>query len=157
MSAAVQEQVDNTLLKVQTSRFGEIEVQADKIITMTTPFLGFPDSKRFIIKPHGEQSPFMWFQSLDDQELAFVMIPSASLIPQYAPEIPASTKEDLQTKSKKPELLLILTIPEGKPMEMTANLLGPVVLNAEKRLACQILLDPTVYEICWPVFTETED
>ncbi len=153
----MQEQVDNSVLKVQTSRFGEIEVQADKIITMTAPFLGFPDSNRFIMRPHSDQSPFMWMQSLDDADLAFVVIPSAALIPQYAPEIPASTREELQVKKSKPELLLILTIPEGKPLEMTANLLGPVVLNAKKRLACQILLDPTVYEICWPVFTETDD
>ncbi|MEN8258733.1 MAG: flagellar assembly protein FliW [Thermodesulfobacteriota bacterium] len=156
MSAAVQEQVDNTILKVQTSRFGEIEVEADKIITMTAPFLGFPDSNRFIMRPHGDKSPFMWFQSIDDPELAFVVIPSAALIPQYTPNVPASTQDDLQTNGSKPELLLILTIPEGKPLEMTANLLGPVVLNADKRLACQILLDPTVYEIHWPVFTETE-
>ncbi len=154
MSAAVQEQVDNNLLRVPTSRFGEIEVQADKIISMTTPFLGFPDSHRFIIRPHGDKSPFMWFQSVDDQDLAFVVIPSSSLIPQYKPEIAASTLKDLELTKSKAELLLILTIPEGKPLEMTANLLGPIVLNAEKRLACQVLLDPTLYEVRWPVFTE---
>jgi flagellar assembly factor FliW len=157
MSAAVQEQIDTNPLKIQTSRFGEIEVKADKIIRMTTPFLGFPDSQRFIIRPHGDKSPFMWFQSLDDPDLAFVVIPSSSLIPQYNPEIAASTLKDLEIGSAKPELLLILTIPEGKPLEMTANLLGPIVLNTGKRLASQILLDPTLYEVQWPVFTDTEE
>lgn len=157
MSAAVQEQIDNGLTKVHTSRFGEIEIQVDKIISMTTPFLGFPDSHRFIMRPHGDKSPFMWLQSLDDPDLAFVVMPSAALIPQYTPEFPASTLKDLEINSTKPEILLILTIPHGKPLEMTANLLGPIVLNTEKRLACQALLDPAIYNVRWPVFTETEE
>lgn len=157
MSAAVQEQADNGLLKVQTSRFGEIEIQEDKIITLTSPFLGFPDSHRFIMRPHGDKSPFMWLQSVDDANLAFVVIPSTTLIPKYSPEVGQSTLKDLEITDTKPEFILILTIPEGKPMEMTANLLGPLVLNAKKRLACQILLDPTVYEIRWPVFSENEE
>ncbi len=157
MSAAVEQQIENGLIKVRTSRFGEIEVQADKIIRMTAPFLGFPDSHRFIIRPHGDKSPFMWFQSLDDPDLAFVVIPAAALIPQYTPQIAAPILKDLEITGTKPELLLILTIPEGKPLEMTANLLGPIVLNASTRLACQVLLDPAVYEVRWPVFTETDD
>ncbi|MBU0680914.1 MAG: flagellar assembly protein FliW [Proteobacteria bacterium] len=157
MSAAVQEQTDNGLAKIHTTRFGELEIQVDKIITMTTPFLGFPDSHRFIMRQNGGKSPFMWLQSLDDPDLAFVVIPAAALIPQYTPEIPASALKDLQTTSTKPEILLILTIPPGKPLEMTANLLGPIVLNTDKRLACQVLLDPAVYDVRWPVFTETND
>ncbi len=156
MSAAVQEQNNRDLLKVHTSRFGEIEIQPDKIIRMTAPFLGFPDSHRFIMRHHGDKSPFTWFQSVDDPDLAFVVIPSASLVPQYSPKISASTLKDLHINSSKPELLLILTIPHGRPLEMTANLLGPIVLNADKRLACQVLLDPATYDVRWPVFTESK-
>ncbi len=153
-SAAMQKQDEGPTLIVATSRFGDIEVDRDKIITMTSPFPGFPDSRRFIIRPHGKESPFFWLQSLDDQELAFVVIPSTSLIPDYQPKIPESTLGDLQLEGAAPELLLILTIPQGQPEKMTANLLGPVVLNPAKRLACQALLDPAIYELGWPVFSE---
>lgn len=140
--------------RVSTSRFGELSVNPEKIITMTSPFLGFPDSKRFMIKPHGEESPFLWLQSLDDPKLAFVAIQAALLIPQYKAEIPSLTRQELQTSPEQPlEILLILTIPKGNPEGMTANLLGPVAINTEKRLAKQVLQDPTRYDACWPVFT----
>lgn len=154
MSAAVQKQDTETTLIVATSRFGDIAVERDKIITMTSPFPGFLDSSRFILRPHSKESPFFWLQSLDDSELAFVVIPSASLIPDYKPKIAETTLADLQLDGTVPELLLILTIPQGKPEKMTANLLAPVVLNPNKRLACQALLDPAVYELGWPVFTK---
>ena len=121
---------------------------------MVNPFLGFPESTRFIIRPHGDESPFMWLQSLDNPKLAFVVIPPTTLIPAYQPKVPQAILADLELEKTKPELLLILTIPTGQPEKMTANLLGPVVLNPTKRLACQALLDPAVYELDWPVFTE---
>jgi flagellar assembly factor FliW len=154
MSAAVQKQDEEKTLIVATSRFGDIEVDRDKIITMASPFPGFPDSQRFIIRPHGKESPFFWLQSLEDPELAFVVISSTALIPDYQPKIAETTLLDLQLKGAPPELLLILTIPHGEPKKMTANLLGPIVLNPAKRLACQALLDPSVYELGWPVFIE---
>ncbi|MEW6500794.1 MAG: flagellar assembly protein FliW, partial [Thermodesulfobacteriota bacterium] len=52
------------------------------------------------------------------------------------------------------EMFLILTIPKGNPQQMTANLLGPVVMNVARRLAKQVLLDPTQYTPCWPLFSQ---
>ena len=141
-------------ITVPTSRFGALSVDPGKIITMTSPFLGFPDSKRFIIKPHGEESPFLWLQSLDEPKLAFVVTQAALLIPHYQPEISAPVRQELQAAPEQPlEILLILTIPRENPEGMTANLLGPVAINPEKRLAKQVLQDPARYDACWPVFT----
>jgi len=141
-------------ITVSTSRFGQQSVNPEKVITLTSPFLGFPDSKRFIIKPHGEESPFLWLQSLDDPKLAFVAIQAALLVPQYQPEISNLTRQELQDSSEQPlEILLILTIPRENPEGMTANLLGPVAINSQMRLAKQVLQDPTRYDACWPVFT----
>jgi len=141
-------------ITVSTSRFGQLSVNPEKIITVTSPFLGFPDSRRFIVKPHGEESPFLWLQSLDDPKLAFVAIQAALLIPQYQPEISSLTRQELQGSPDQPlEILLILTVPKENPEGMTANLLGPVAINSQKRLAKQVLQDPTRYDACWPVFS----
>lgn len=145
-------------ISIVTTRFGTVKVRPDKIITMTAPFLGFPGSRHFMLRPHGEESPFMWLQSLDEPGLAFVVIPAAILAPQYQPAVPESIRQELAaTPGSQLDTLLILTIPKENPQEMTANLLGPMVINAESRLARQVLQDPTRYDACWPVFTVDPD
>ena len=125
-----------TTMTVQTSRFGEITVDSERVISLLSPFLGFPESTRFILKSHGPKSPFMWLQSLDNPQLAFVVLPAALTGLDYRPEIPRQIGKDLMiTGDSDREILLILTIPKNNPKEMTANLLGPIVLNPGKRLA----------------------
>lgn len=154
-AVSVAPEVSAEEITVDTSRFGRIVVDADKVITMTTPFLGFPESRRFILRPHGQESPFLWLQSLDNPALAFVVLHAASFLPQYQPRIPAFVMKELGSPvAGEQEVFIILTIPRGNPEQMTANLLGPVVMNVAKRLAKQVLLDPTQYDPCWPLFSQ---
>jgi len=144
--------------KLMTARFGEITIDPDKIITMTTPVPGFPESHQFIMRPHDKESPFIWLQSMDDPELAFIMISPTHLIPAYRPELPPAVMEELQIEEpQQVELMVILTIPDGRLEDMTANLLGPVALNPGKRLAKQVVLDPKIYDSRWQVLIEEDE
>lgn len=137
---------------IQTSRFGPLDIDDEKIITMTTPFLGFSAERRFILLPHGPDSVFWWLQSVDNPDLAFVVIQPAKIAPLFNPAISPQLRQEVQAADPEElEILVILTIPPGRPEAMTANLLGPVLLNPVKRLAKQILLDPAQYDPCWPV------
>jgi len=158
MAAPVSMDEDVTGIIVQTSRFGPVTVDPARVITMVSPFLGFPDSRRFFLRPHSENSPFLWLQSMERPELAFVTIQPSIVLPDYRPEIPAAVRRELELGPEtRPDILVILTIPAGRPAEMTANLLGPVVLNVERRLAKQVLLDPNRYDPCWPVLESGEE
>ncbi len=144
--------INQSCRKISTSRFGEIEINQDKIITLTSPFLGFPDDNEFVLLPHGADSVFWWLQSVNNPELAFVVIQPAIINPQYSPSIHPSILMELEiTNNQELDLLIILTIPNGQPEKMTANLLGPIVFNASKKLAKQTLLDPARHDACWPV------
>lgn len=139
-------------ITIQTSRFGDLDIDEDKIITMTTPFLGFAAERRFILLPHGPDSVFWWLQAVDNPNLAFVVIQPALIDPQYQPTIASHFQQELQVENQTAlEILVILTIPKGHPEEMTANLLGPIILNPVQQLAKQILLDPAHYDPCWRV------
>ncbi|MFW8601122.1 flagellar assembly protein FliW [Desulfobacterota bacterium M19] len=137
---------------IQTSRFGAIEIDEDKIITMTSSILGFPDDRQFILIPHAPDSPFWWLQAVQNPSLAFAVLQAARLNISYDPEIGRLVRDELLlSRDETPEILVILTIPRGRPQEMTANLLGPVVINTTKRLARQIVLDDSRYNPCWPL------
>ena len=59
---------------IKTSRFGEIEVQEDQIITIPSGLIGFSEDRRFVIREDEAAKPFLWLQSVDNDALAFVMI-----------------------------------------------------------------------------------
>lgn len=128
-------------MKFNTSRFGEIEVDDDKIISMTEGLLGFQNIRRYVILDHAPDSPLKWLQAVDEPELAFIIMDPLFFKPDYRVHVSAGDLSDLMLdKAENAAVCVIITIPGDHPSEMTANLMGPIVINAEKRLAKQIVL-----------------
>ncbi len=138
-------------MKAETSRFGPIEIDENKILSFKKGILGFPEDKRYALLPHKDDSPFFWLQSLDSPELAFVVINPALIVKDYSFEIPSEMEKELDLKDpSQAEVLVLVTIRQGngdKPLSLTANLLGPLVINVENRRACQAVLDPKKYPV----------
>ena len=64
-------------MKAKTRMFGEIDIQEDKIITLESGMIGFPDMQKFTLifdEEKGSKSHIMWLQSMDDPQTAFPVI-----------------------------------------------------------------------------------
>ncbi len=142
-------------MEIMTTRFGTLDIDEGKILAFTRGIPGFADKRRFILIPHGEGSPFFWLQCLDDPDLAFPVIDPAVIHSGYSFEIPDGIQEELEiTRVEQVQVLVIVTVPRENPRKMTANLLGPVVLNVETMTGCQIVLDHSRYPLRYPLFQE---
>ncbi len=137
--------------KIETTRFGQIEIDEDKVLNFVRGILGFPKDLRYALLPHRKDSPFFWLQSLDSPELAFVVINPSLIVSDYAFELPEDAEKELCIENpEQAEALAIVTFRErknGESKAMSANLLGPIVINVEKRLARQVVLDPNRYPV----------
>ncbi len=142
------------IMELETTRFGKIEIDKEKIITLTKGILGFPDSLRYVLIPHKPGSPFYWLQSVDRPDLAFVVIEPGQFFADYVFDVDDETQSQLQiTDAAEVTVLVIVTFARGTG-EITANLLGPVVINTEKRIGCQMVLDPNRYPVRYPLSKE---
>jgi flagellar assembly factor FliW len=131
---------------INTSRFGEVEIAEDRVIRFAAPILGFEDSHRYVLLDHAEDSPFKWLQSADDPELAFVVTSPKLFGIEYEFVISDETAGQLSLTTAEDALVLtIVNIPQEDPGKMTANLLGPVVINQNIRIAMQVVLNDTNY------------
>ncbi len=134
------------VLAVKTRNFGSLEVRSDQIIYLEPGLLGFSQYHRYVLIEHHQEAPFLWLQCLDKPDLAFVVIDPRFLLPGYQPgpmplimrTLEAERPEDLK-------ILVILTIPPGKPQDMTANLMGPVVINLKTRQGRQLIVEDPAY------------
>ena len=89
---------------VNTRNFGPLTVREDQVITFAPGLLGFTHLQRYVLIERRQESPFLWLQSLDNPELAFVVIDPAVILSDYRPgpfkgameELGAESEEDLK-------------------------------------------------------------
>ncbi len=137
------------------TRVGVIEFSSDDVLSFPDGLLGFPDQKRFVLVQHKEDSPFRWLLSVDDTNLAFLVVDPAHYVADYAPPMPKTASDALQLDHTTPMLVYtIVTIPSGHPEDMTLNLAGPVVVNCAASLGRQIVLDDEAYPVRQRAFVQ---
>ena len=134
-------------MKVNTTRFGELEVEKKDIITFKEGLLGFEKLTKFFIVDPGDQTLILWFQSIDDSATAFPIIEPKIFLPNYSVRLlPAELASlDLEGLSDA-SIYTILTIPEVVT-DMSANLKAPIIINNKTKSARQIVLQDSKLEV----------
>lgn len=61
---------ENNNIKINTTKFGELEIDKNSIFNFVCPIIGFNDLKQYAIIDHKPDSPFKWLQSIEDMDLA---------------------------------------------------------------------------------------
>lgn len=134
------------MIKVKTTRFGEIEVEEKDVLTMPSGIIGFPDLNRYILIDHDKKdSPFKWLQSLDDGAIAFVVINPLLFKPDYTVEVSEAEVSDLAMEQEEDAVISVIVTMPSNPANMTANLKAPLVFNLKNRMGKQIILNTSQY------------
>ena len=134
-------------MKIDTSRFGSIDIEEEQIFTFPMGILGFAKCKRFVVIDHTEESPFKWLQSLDEGGLAFIITDPLFFRPDYHVKLRRSELSMLGSFVEDDLVVsVIMTIPEN-PQEMSANLMAPVIFNMSNRHGMQHVLTNSDYPV----------
>jgi flagellar assembly factor FliW len=135
-------------MKYNTTRFGDIEVQASDIINFPVGLYGFEREKSFACLPFAPnvESPMEWLQSLQTPQLAFVITDPFLYVPDYSVKLTEGEKMEIGYEPGHTlETRVIVTIPENY-LEMTANLVAPLVINLTSGMARQFVLTSMQYD-----------
>jgi flagellar assembly factor FliW len=142
---------------IETSRFGKVAYKKSEVIWMVRSLLGFEDYKRFIVISINGQEPFKWLQSLDDPNLAFLAIDPLFFMADYIIEVNPKDITLLGARDvKNINTLVLVTIPNGQPDKMSANLQGPIIINNQNMQAAQLVLGDSNYTTKHSIFRELE-
>ena len=66
-------------MKLDTVRFGQIDIEESRIFDFVLPIIGFDAIKKFVILEPNKDSLFKWLQAVEDPALAFPIISVESL------------------------------------------------------------------------------
>ena len=142
-------------MKLNTARFGEIEIEENRIFNFVMPNIGFDMLHKFIILDPKKDTLFKWLQSIEDPALAFPIISVSALNLDYTIDLPDNIVETLDIKNVESLLVMNITsIPQENPKGTTINLLAPLIFNLDNQSAAQVVLSGSGYDISYPMFKE---
>ena len=125
-------------MKINSSRFGEIEVDDLRVMTFPKGLLGFPDDQRYVLIEAGQDSYFWWLQSVDKPDLAFIVTDPTLFIPTYKVPVRAEQISQLELQSVDDAQVLVIVNKRGETL--TGNLQGPLVVNVKNCIGEQLVL-----------------
>lgn len=128
---------------IETSRFGAVEVDEGRVITFVEGLLGFGKQRRFALLQTSPDPVFFWLQSLDDPQLAFVVCDPRAFVPEYAIPVRPDDVETLQLEGL--DACQVLVIVNKVNGDLTANLMGPILVGTRSLLAKQMVLSDKKY------------
>ena len=140
-------------MKVATKAYGLIDVDERQKIVFPYGLFGFEDQRDYLLLD-AERQPFYWLQSMDVEQVAFVLVNPFLFRPDY--EVNISNEELADIGIRSPEKALIFSIvtipPDDKPM--TANLQGPLIINRDNRTGKQAVLSDTRWKTKHDIMAE---
>jgi len=135
-------------MKVNTSRFGTLDITDNEIIRFPDGLYGFEKETEFTFLPFNPnvESPMEWMQSLKSSHLAFVITDPNLYLQDYKLKLSKDDKKLIKLEGEESFLTrTIVTIPENY-LEMTTNLIAPLIINKDKGVAKQFVLTSMDYD-----------
>ena len=141
-------------MQILTKVFGEIMIDDDKIIEFPNGIIGFPDLTDFTLV-HDEDKgtgSIHWLQSIQEPAFAMPVMDPLIVYPDYNPEVDDELLSILGEIVPE-ELLVLVTVTVPKDLtKMSVNLKGPIVINAARKKALQVIVEGDEYQVKFPIY-----
>lgn len=135
-------------MKINTRKFGEIEIDEQKILTMPEGLPGFPGYERFALIEDSKTAPFCWYQSVEEPNLSLIVMNPFVFKQDYQIDLSSFIITRGWTDVKIEDLLVYVVvniIKEETQTKITANLIGPLVINPNNNEAIQVAISNSTY------------
>ena len=140
-------------MKINTTRFGEVEVSEDLLFNFKIPIIGYNNLRKYMLIEHDEDSCFKWLQSIENSEVAFPITVASYFNIDYVFEIADEYAEKIDLTNSEDLLVMnIVSIPSNNPQGTTINLRAPIIINTQNLNAMQIILADDSLQIRHPLF-----
>jgi flagellar assembly factor FliW len=126
------------MIKFKTSRFGELEIKEDKIISFPAGLIGLPELKKYVLIDH-KDTPLKWLQSIDDPDMAFIVSHPSVIVAEYAIDLDTRVKHYLNLDNEEDLAVLVTIRVDGE--DVIANFQGPILVNSQSLTGVQIVMD----------------
>lgn len=137
---------------INTKFLGEVEIKESEILSFNQGLPGFPEYKQFILLSLDADLPLALLQSTEEATIGFVVAFPFAFKQDYAFDLSEEDKEDLNIEKEEDVLTYSIVTLKETFEDSTMNLLAPVIININKKLGKQIVLqDSKAYPLRFPI------
>jgi flagellar assembly factor FliW len=126
------------MIQFETTRFGSLEVEQDRLVNFPEGLIGLPELKKFILIDH-KDTPLKWLQSVDDPDMAFIVGSPSLLVAEYSLQLEDAVRKYLQLDNEEDLVPLVIMRVQGE--DVIANFQGPILINAENMRGVQLVVE----------------
>lgn len=134
-------------MNIEAKYFGNVSYNKDDIVEIINGLFGFEEYSQYLCIPFQEDdSAMLSLQSLDDENLSFILMNPFSLISDYTVTLNAQDKKDLGADDNDSNIAYyVICVIRDSVASSTVNLKAPLAINAATNKAKQIILENTPY------------
>lgn len=139
---------------LKTKLFGDVEIDETKGLHFENGLIGFPDLKNFFLIRDEERanSLICWLQSVEEAALALPVVDPLKVMEDYNPMIEDELLKPLGELTED-NLMALVTVTVPREIEkISVNLQAPILINADTKQACQLILENGDYPVRYPIY-----
>ncbi|MEA5003691.1 MAG: flagellar assembly protein FliW [Christensenella sp.] len=139
-------------MKIESERFGTIEINDQSIITFDGGLPGLEGLGKYAIIRCDQTEPIQWLQSIDKPDISIPIINPFLLKSEYEIEVDDSELELIRTHNEEDLVVLCIMVIPDDLSKMSINLMAPLLINIKEMIGAQVMMDYKTFPISEPAF-----
>ncbi|MFM8436692.1 MAG: flagellar assembly protein FliW [Planctomycetia bacterium] len=135
-------------MRINTTRFGRIDVDPADVLTFPSGLPGLEDCREWALLADATNDALGWLQSTTRGDVALAVVSPRRFVPDYQVRIPRSELTPLAIADIRQAQVVLVVSRNGT--SLTLNLKAPIVINLEARTGRQVVASgdlPLTYEL----------
>lgn len=139
---------------LETKLFGKVDIDEKKRLHFENGLIGFPNLKNFFLIRDEEKASSIinWLQSVEETGMALPVMDPLKVLESYNPMIEDELLKPLGELTED-NLMALVTVTVPREIEkISINLQAPILINADTKQACQLILEDGDYPVRYPIY-----
>jgi len=127
------------------------DLKEPRALVFDEGLIGCPEWRHFMLEPEAVGPAIQLLRSLDEPEVVLYAADPFTILPEYEFEVGDSDSIPLELTDPGDALVLVVLTVRNDPASVTANLLGPLVVNVRTGRGRQLVLAESGYSAQHPI------
>jgi flagellar assembly factor FliW len=125
-------------MQIESSRFGKMEISHSDMLLMPHGLIGFETCRHWVLLSAQDNEEVAWLQSVALANVALPVVSPRRFVPNYRAHVHRRDLQLLHMHSD--DQVYVLSVVSKNGVTLTANLKSPILLNATRHIAIQVVV-----------------